>query len=406
MKFNALKASLAIAAVGITGTAGADVAILNETPLEHRAEIAGERIEARQVGNVVETTLPWKDAAPIKVKYDLGNPTARERAQDKRKQEVITEIVDFGEGGFKMDILLNEKPDTNIFCYDIENHQDYDFFYQGELTPEEIADGAERPEDIVGSYAVYHKTKRDHVLGEENYATGKVMHIPRPEVWELNNPTTTREWAELSYNEGELCVTVSALYLEEANYPVRVDPTFGYTTLGGSSNVLNNTSNFIRRGNVFTTTESGALDSITVGLGREQNSSETVHFFLHQINSAGANSHGEIAEVSGSLSLTTSGQFFTQSTSGQSISASTDYVISVAPASFAPAADQQTRYYYDGTSSGTEINDQVTTFAELTEDPWNKATYTGTIFRMSIYATYTATGGDTPAETFVPHQVY
>ena len=220
--------------------AGVDASVLDETPLERVETVANERVEAKQIGNTVETTLPWKGEQGIKVKVDLGEPTISERLADKRKKEVITETVDFGDGGFKVDILLNEKPDTNIFCYQIEGAENYDFFYQPPLTEQEIAEGAERPEDIAGSYAVYHKTLKDHQLGKENYATGKVMHIPRPQVWEFNNEDVTKEWADLTYDERGLCVTARQEFLDKATYPVRVDPTFGYTSQGATSQTIEN----------------------------------------------------------------------------------------------------------------------------------------------------------------------
>jgi hypothetical protein len=241
--------------------AGVDASTLNETPLERLETIANERVEAKQIGNIVETTLPWKGEQGIKVKVDLGEPTISERLADKRKKEVITETVDFGDGGFKVDILLNEKPDTNIFCYQIEGAENYDFFYQPPLTEQEIVEGAERPEDIAGSYAVYHKTLKDHQLGKENYATGKVMHIPRPQVWELNNEQATKEWAELSYTEEKgLCVTARQEFLDKAKYPVRIDPTFGYTTAGASSDYSTGDSIW---GKLATSIENGTITSIS-----------------------------------------------------------------------------------------------------------------------------------------------
>jgi hypothetical protein len=72
---------------------------------------------------------------------------------------------------FEIEIVLDEKPATNAFR--IEGAEDLDFFYQPELTPEENAEGAFRPENVVGSYAVYHKTKANHRVGDINYATEK-----------------------------------------------------------------------------------------------------------------------------------------------------------------------------------------------------------------------------------------
>lgn len=251
---------------GLSATAilmvGIDASALAETPLDRTEMVAEEIVQAKQVDNIVETSFSWKDQNGIKVKYDMGEPSLLEKFKDKRNKEVITETVDFGDGGFKVDILLNEKPDTNVFCYQIEGAENYDFFYQPPLTADEIFKGNERPENIVGSYAVYHKTLKDHRKGSENYATGKVMHIPRPQVWELDNEESTKEWADLSYSDKDgLCVTVRQEFLDKATYPVRVDPTFGYTSLGASGN----TTSGHYRGTNFITIEDGIITKITMG---------------------------------------------------------------------------------------------------------------------------------------------
>lgn len=250
--------------IGLATTAtvmgGVDANVLNEQPISRVEMVANERVEAKQVGNVIETTFPWKDQPGIKIKVDLGEPTLAERLKDERKKEVITETVTDFEGGFKVDILLNEKPDTNVFCYNIEGKENYDFFYQPPLTEQEIADGASRPPEIEGSYAVYHKTLRNHIVGKENYATGKVMHIPRPQVWSMSD-VDTKVWADMTYTDSEgLCVTVPQDFLDKAEYPVRVDPTFGYTTLGASSD---NTQ--LMHGSAFGVLDRFRLESITYG---------------------------------------------------------------------------------------------------------------------------------------------
>lgn len=229
---NPRKASAGVVILGALTTVGVDASILNERPYERIEQVAEYRIEARQIGNRVETTFPWKDQHGIKVVADLGEPSLRERIADKRSKEIITEHVDFGDGGFKVDLILNERPDTNVFCYTIEGAENYDFFYQPPLTEQERAEGAERPPEIEGSYAVYHKT-----LENNDYKTGKVMHIPRPQVWSLSN-VDTKVWADLEYRESKsnnLCITVPQDFLDAAIYPVRVDPTFGYTSVGAST---------------------------------------------------------------------------------------------------------------------------------------------------------------------------
>lgn len=239
---------------------GVDATKINEVPIDIVATVASEEVKIKQIDNVVDATFPWKDQTGIKVSYDMGEPTLAEKLKDKRKKQVITETVTDFEGGFKVDILLNEEPDTNVFCYAIEGAENYDFFFQPPLTAEEIAEGAVRPPEIEGSYAVYHKTLANHEVGKENYATGKVMHIPRPQVWSMSD-VDTKVWADMTYTEKDgLCVTVPQDFLDKAIYPVRVDPTFGYTTAGASTG----TSNGIYRGYRATPAGDGTVTMISV----------------------------------------------------------------------------------------------------------------------------------------------
>jgi hypothetical protein len=66
------------------------------------------------------------------------------------------------DGGFEIEVYLAERPPTNVFRLAIEGAEDLDFFYQPEFSAEKIAEGAVLPEDVIGSYAVYHKTKANH----------------------------------------------------------------------------------------------------------------------------------------------------------------------------------------------------------------------------------------------------
>lgn len=273
--------SIKTGAVGVVGAltfGAADVAVLNEVPVERVEMIADERVETRQIGNVVETSFPWKDEAGIKVKYDMGKSTFRERLSDKRSKQVIVETIDFADGGFKIDLILNEKPETNVFKYEIEGWEDYDFHYQPPLSKQNITDVpvykctdiecvdregnivAEQLPENVGSYAVYHKTLRDNRMGGINYFSGKVMHIPRPQIWSLS-ASSTKIWGDMSFEDGVLSVVVPQDFLNTAKYPVRVDPTFGYNTVGGSNF---NAANFVFLGCYRDTApEDGTIESIS-----------------------------------------------------------------------------------------------------------------------------------------------
>lgn len=385
---------------------GVDATVLDEKTVS-RVEIVGEeRVEAKQIGNVVETTFPWKDQPGLTVKVDLGEPTLEERLLDKRKREVITETVSDFEGGFKVDIILNERPDTNRFCYDIEGAENYDFFYQPPLTEEEIAEGASRPDHIVGSYAVYHKQLKNHRLGGENYATGKVMHIPRPQVWELDNEEATKEWAELSYTDEEgLCVTVRQEFLDKATYPVRVDPTFGYTTIGGNGIVIANSSNDTSAMNGYATSLSanGVLMSIHAAFAHGASTS-TIDLYtaLFDENSVTTGEHDKLIGLQRDDVLVTTSSAFYVFPGSEEVLPSGEVILAAAgngedlPSSFVTLR-------YDNTSSRNIYSESSTGTASfatrIAEDPWTEDAASSSLL-YSIYVTYFPTDPGTYTDTY------
>jgi hypothetical protein len=364
---------------------GVDASVLKETPLERVETIKNERVEVRQVGNVVETTMPWKGETGLKIKVDMGEPTLPERVADKRKKEVVTEVLG---DGFKIDFLLNEKPDTNVFCQTIEGAENYDFFYQPFLTQEEIDEGAERPENVEGSYAVYHKTLANHRIGGVNYETGKAWHIYRPQVWSLSS-SSTKEWADLSFENNELCVTVPQKFLDEAVYPVRVDPTFGYTSVGASTSAIAQASvpRSWRKGKAYNLAEAGTTDSIHVSLASASSDTVTITAYINR-EDAVADSHAEVVAVESDKILSTSQAFFTFTASSESLSAD-DYVLNV----LADAEDGNATIAADtGGASGnvySEFAEGVGGYATMKESPWTEVESISTT-EYSIYATYTA----------------
>lgn len=364
---------------------GIDASALAETPLDRTESVANEIVKAKQIGNVVETTLPWKDQTGIKVKYDMGEPTLSEKFKDKRNKEVITETVDFGDGGFKVDILLNEKPNTNVFCYQIEGAENYDFFYQPPLTAEEIAEGAERPENIQGSYAVYHKTLKNHREGSENYATGKVMHIPRPQVWEMNNQASTTEWADLSYNEKDgLCVTVRQGFVNKATYPVRVDPTFGYTSIGATT-VATGAGNTNRANTDTPSLYTAATGDTITQFSVYGSATGDCALSLYTWNGTVPTSRFAAGTT---VSIGSGAAWYNSATISQSPSAGTTYVTAL---DFYVSASWTARYDAVGTNSIDASSALPTTWSQVNSITRN----------YSYYTTYTTTATSTPTDTIM-----
>lgn len=135
-------------------------------------------------------------------------------------------------GGFEFEIQLAQKPPVNSITFTIQT-KNLVYEYQPALTAEEIAAGKVRPDNVVGSYAVYHVSKRDN-----EYETGKAFHIYRP--WaQDSSPIPVRVWCDLVIDaqSGTATLTVPQAFLNSAIYPVIIDPTFGYTSVGASSEV-------------------------------------------------------------------------------------------------------------------------------------------------------------------------
>ena len=127
----------------------------------------------------------------------------------------------------KLSIFLNRKPKSNVFEFKIKS-KELDFYFQPELTEEEIKEGCKRPENVVGSYAAFYKTKK---LGR----TGKAFHIYRPFAIDANKK---KVWCELEINKDILKVKVPNEFLKKAKYPVIIDPEWGYTDIGATEGGL------------------------------------------------------------------------------------------------------------------------------------------------------------------------
>jgi len=128
------------------------------------------------------------------------------------------------EDGFKFEVILKEKPTSNKIEFTIQT-KGLDFFYQPPLTQQEIDGGAERPDNVVGSYAVYHKTKGgiNRSDGME-YKAGKALHIYRPEAIDATGKWVYGE-LNITINEdgtGLMTKTIPQEFLDNATYPVLI----------------------------------------------------------------------------------------------------------------------------------------------------------------------------------------
>lgn len=211
----------------------------------------------------------WNNGVNLSVRYkedsskDIKSIEVKNNALiwNKGKEEVhIYEKPEIAEdGGLEIEVVLKEKPASNVIGFSIET-KGLDFFYQPELTLEEIKKGAVRPENVVGSYAVYHKDKSGN-FSDKEYKTGKFCHIYRPKVIDAEG---NEVWGELNIDIDSklLTVTIDGKWLEKAIYPVIIDPTFGWTSIGASADPV--ISKWYWYSSRFSVDSSGDIQSISL----------------------------------------------------------------------------------------------------------------------------------------------
>jgi len=208
-------------------------------------------------------------------------------------------------GGYEFEIILKEKPKTNVMSFSMET-KGLDFWYQSELTQKGKDKGHIRPDNIVGSYAVYHKNCPINYVNGKLYRTGKFCHIFRPRVEDAEGNWV---WGELNIDEQkkELTVTISQEFLDNAVYPIRhaAGLEFGYNTIGETEYpefvYSDENGTVLRLGNAFSPASNGTLESIHVYCSAADDFN--VKGFVDEKDSEGVNSHGkvDIGEKTGAL---------------------------------------------------------------------------------------------------------
>ena len=187
----------------------------------------------------------WDDECRVELSLE-GNPTgtATNLSSDKLLSCAVGDKqinLHPSDEGFEFDIVLASRPSSNIFKYDL-NSKGVTYAYQPFLTKEEkIGRQIFRPKNVEGSYAVYHSSKMNN-----KYKAGKVGHIYRPKATDALGRYV---WCEMDISPRSiisrsassthiLTVTVPQKFLDNATYPVTVDPNIGKTAVGGTTSVL------------------------------------------------------------------------------------------------------------------------------------------------------------------------
>lgn len=175
----------------------------------------------------------------------------------------------YRDGAVEYCLVLNQKPAKNTVTIPVTSLNLQAGPVQRPLTQEEDAkqyhvlteteawrDGVRmlhRPEEVIGSIPLYHATKSSN-----QYMGGKLGDIYPPVLIDKNGLRVKANQA-LDLKAGQWTLTFPQAYLNGAAYPVTVDPLFGYSTQGGSSQRLGNRI----CGSWFAADGTGTADDIT-----------------------------------------------------------------------------------------------------------------------------------------------
>ncbi|PIR97164.1 MAG: hypothetical protein COT91_03035, partial [Candidatus Doudnabacteria bacterium CG10_big_fil_rev_8_21_14_0_10_41_10] len=350
---------------------------------------------SRWDGEVSLKVTPASDAMTGQGLLSLDGKTIKFlNAQEEYRFYSIDPDVSHEGGAYEFEAVFDEKPESNTVAFDIES-RNLSFFYQPPLNEEQELKGLNcteiectdesgevvlaRPENVVGSYAVYHSEKSGDLSkrGGNNYRSGKAFHIYRPKITDASGAWT---WGELNINEksGTLTVTVSQVFLDNAEYPIIVDPTFGYTTAGGSTRSLADNYMYLKTG---TPASSGDVDSVSI-YARESSGSSNFKGVI--VNDASGPNAIVTNGVGAATGFSSQGWHTSTYSTRPSITGSTTYYPS------AVVLENFIAYlYYDSSSSGDGYDDNSNSYASPT-NPSDAYTLSS---RFSIYATYTEGGG-------------
>ena len=343
----------------------------------------------------------WGDECFCKVNYPTHkkitpiqeNGKLKWKDTDKEIHFYLLEKTEEQAEGFEFEIILKKKLKSNIIqTLNIET-QGLKYYYQPPLT-EEYQNGyseefkkeivvsetdvkdlegnvlVRRPENVVGSYAVYHESKKGNyeALGGKNYKAGKAFHIYRPKIFDNAGKEV---WGILNITSDKLTVETPQEFLDNAVYPVKVDPTFGCDPASpGASNqsFLNNI-----RSLKATSTEAGTATSISAYIDSYTAGNSTKAALYLQSDESLLSPQTEEKEVDAT------GWLDWNFTNGPSISA-TDYLIAIW------TGTQITRVRYDSVSVAGR-------YKSLTYNGWpNPYGSSSSNYQISVYCTYTASG--------------
>lgn len=326
----------------------------------------------------------WDNECKLSVRYlsdEIGEEAVTTEAEKVKWRKGREEVRFYDKpqndrhesGEFEFDIVLDEYTGKHEWVFSIRT-RGLKFYRQEPLTDEEKfdKDGNEiafQPDWITGGYVVYHDNKKNHRLGGKNYATGKVCNIPLPVAID-DDGNETFGTVDIDEENGEMRVGVSDEWLKKAEYPVTVDPTFGYTTIGSSTQAASSQEDAY---GMKASSISGTLDSIKAALKNSSGSGSPFGNTSYALSDT--TTYGSVFNSTQDDSLTATFQWFTKTAGSETITGDPN-TVSAAPA-YNPIGSRDAIAYDTGTG---------TSGGKWSASGWSD----DNTRKYSVYATYTA----------------
>jgi len=287
----------------------------------------------------------------------------------------------------QFDALLKTRAAANAaasFVLQLTGWENFDFSYIPPFIPEytdmrggELQDVSEsvipgialgRSPWYQGGYNVYHKNWVDHRKSR------KYCQIARPKLISANGAEI---WGTISLDPltGQLTYSFDPTFLANEMLPIRLDPTFGVTSIGGDT--ISGSGDRTVVGVASLSEAASSLDSISVyaSAGASYNIKGSIFD-----DSGGA---PNVRQDTGAAQAVSTAGWYTGNLSGGSLSSGTYYVGAI--------TDGYPTFYHDfSTTNYGAISDNSGTYAS--PGNWNTAVATYG-WLLSAYVTYTASGG-------------
>lgn len=296
------------------------------------------------------------------------------------------DVVQCQDGGFRFEIVLKKKRPAmdNSFTFPVIS-KNMRFSYQPFLTQEEIDQGVIRPLNMEGGYAVYHISKKNN-----QYMTGKVFDAPRPIA---EDALGNKAWCSIHFDKNvdptSMTVTVPQQFLDEAMYPVTIDPDFGYTSVGATSETLVIGSTCYRLGSAWAMPAGGGTANYIRARIWGTPVPDDCTVFINQKDSGGVGTHAQIATKE-NLGCAIAEHWEEFTLASEALTGGTNYILNIVGKGL--GVKQYFYVKYDSAAPTALASYNESQYYITPESPWVVAA-AGSTYDYSIYCNYTAAAG-------------